>query len=260
MKKNHVGAFAAQSAYFLMLSMIPIFLLLLTVIQFTPITKADVISAMMLVFPEEHVKAFIVSMVNQAYAQSLVIIPISALTALWSAGKGVVAINRGLNCVYGTKETRNFFLVRVRASFYTIVFIMVIVAGLIFVVFGNNLSIFVSKKFPFLRELIAVILASRTIVGFLLWFVFALLVYYVLSDRRYKVSSHIPGALFTSLAWMLMSFGFSTYLTFFKGFTGLYGSMSAIVLVMLWLYFCMYVMLIGGALNNLIVTKYQNKY
>lgn len=252
---NHVGAFAAQAAYFLMLSMIPIFLLLLTIIQYTPVTKADVMSAMVLVFPEKHTQSFIVSVINEVYNQSRAIIPITALTALWSASKGVMAINKGLNCVYDTKETRNYIVTRMRASFYTIVFVLAIVVGLVFSVFGNNLSLFLTKRFPFLKDSLVVILESRTVVSFVLWFMFSMIIYHFLPNRKGKLRNHIPGALFTSAAWLLISFGFSVYLTMFQGFSGLYGSMTAIVLVMLWLYFYMYVMLLGGLFNHMLEKK-----
>ena len=125
--KNHIGAYAAQSAYFLMLSLIPIILLLLAIIQYTPATKADVMTAMVLVFPEQSMQNFIVGIVNEVYNQSRTIIPVTAITALWSAGKGVLAINTGLNCVYNTKETRNYIFLRIRASFYIIVFLLAII-------------------------------------------------------------------------------------------------------------------------------------
>ena len=256
-KKNHVGAFAAQAAYFLMLSMIPIFLLLLTIVQVTPVTKTDVLLALTRMFPEEHMQSFLVNIINQVYSQSQAMIPVTALAALWSAGKGVLAINAGLNCVYNTRDTRNFFIVRIRASFYTVIFILVIVLGLTVSVFGNNLSLLISQYFPFLRGIIVIVLESRTIASFLIWFCFALVVYRFLPERRYKLRNHVPGAVFTSVVWMVISFGFSAYLTFFKGFAGLYGSMTAIVLVMLWLYFCMYAMLVGGLINSRMVAKWQ---
>ena len=72
--EDHVGAYAAQSAYFFMLSMIPIILLLLTMVQFTPVTKADVMTAVIQVFPAS-VDSLITSIVNQVYNQSTGIIP-----------------------------------------------------------------------------------------------------------------------------------------------------------------------------------------
>lgn len=253
--KNHIGAYAAQSAYFLMLSLIPFILLLLGIIQYTPVTKADVMTAMVLVFPEKSMQNFIVGIVNEVYNQSRTIIPITAITALWSAGKGVLAINTGLNCVYNTKETRNYIFLRIRASFYIIMFLLAIVTGLVLSVFGNDISLFLCEHFPFFEDTIMLILESRTIITFSGWFIFALVVYRFLPNRKGKIWKHIPGAVFTAVIFLIISFGFSAYLALFHSFQGLYGSMAAIILVMLWLYFCMYAVLLGGLLNSLLWTR-----
>lgn len=254
----HVGAYAAQSAYFLMLSLIPFILLLLAIIQYTPVTKADVMTAMVLVFPEKSMQSFIVGIVNQVYNQSKTIIPITAITALWSAGKGVLAINTGLNCVYNTKETRNYIFLRIRASFYIVVFMLAIVIGLVLSVFGNNISLFIYRHFPLLKDTIMAILESRTIISFVGWFLFAMVIYCFLPNKKNKKGNawkQLPGAVFTSVLFMLISFGFSVYLTVFHNFEGLYGSMTAIILVMLWLYFCMYTILLGGLINSMLLEK-----
>lgn len=70
-----------------MLCMIPIILLLITMVQYTPVTKADVMTAVIQVFPTS-VDSMITSIVNQVYNQSSGIIPITVVVALWSAGKG----------------------------------------------------------------------------------------------------------------------------------------------------------------------------
>ena len=100
---HHTGAFAAQAAYFFVLSLIPIFMLLLTMVQFTPVTKADVMEAVLPVFPST-VSPMIESIVNQVYMTSSSIIPVTILVALWSAGKGVLSVTYGLNCKIQRQE------------------------------------------------------------------------------------------------------------------------------------------------------------
>ena len=112
--EDHVGAYAAQTAYFFMLCFIPIILLLLTLVRYTPVTKADVMTAVIRVFPTS-VDSMITSIVNQVYNQSMGIIPVTVVVALWSAGKGVLAMTSGLNCIYKCPETRNYVLLRIRA-------------------------------------------------------------------------------------------------------------------------------------------------
>ena len=119
--KDHVGAYAAQAAYFFMLSLIPIILLLITLVQYTPVTKADVMTAVLQVFPKS-VDSLITSIVNQVYNQSGGIISLTIIVALWSAGKGVLALTTGLNCVYDCKETRNYIILNTRNVLYSCVY------------------------------------------------------------------------------------------------------------------------------------------
>lgn len=249
--ESHVGAYAAQSAYFFMLSLIPILLLLLTIVQYTPVTKADVMTAMVMVFPEKSMQNFMVGIVNEVYNQSRTVIPITAIVALWSAGKGVLAVSNGLNCAHKIRETRNYVYLRIRASLYTVMFILAIVIALVLAVFGSSISIFVNQHFPFLQKTTSIILQMRTVFTFVMMIGLSLVVYRFLPNRKEKFRKLFPGAVFTSIGWLMISFIFSMYLTIFKGFSGLYGSMTAIILVMLWLYFCMYAMLLGGLINNL---------
>ena len=148
---HHTGAYAAQAAYFFVLSLIPIILLLLTMVQFTPVTRQDVMAAVTQVFPTS-VEGLISSIVDQVYRQSSTIIPVTIIVALWSAGKGVLAMTSGMNLIYENTETRNYFYLRLRASFYTVIFILAIVLSLSLSVFGNSISIIVYKHVPVLDD------------------------------------------------------------------------------------------------------------
>lgn len=247
--EDHVGAYAAQSAYFFMLSLIPIILLLLTMVQYTPVTKADVMTAVIQVFPSS-VESLITSIVNQVYNQSSAIIPVTVLVALWAAGKGVLAISTGLNTIFDCKETRNYFYLRVRATFYTVLFIVVILLLLVLSVFGDSLSILVTSHVPMLKPVADKLMNIRSIVTPIVLVGFSVLIYTFLPNRKEKMGKQIPGAIFAAIAWLAISWFFSIYLDIFKGFTDMYGSLTTIVLIMLWLYFCMYGILLGALLNE----------
>ena len=252
--EDHVGAYAAQSAYFFMLCMIPIILLLITMVQYTPVTKADVMTAVIQVFPTS-VDSMITSIVNQVYNQSSGIIPITVVVALWSAGKGVLAMTSGLNCVYKCNETRNYIFLRIRATIYTVMFILVIIFLLVLSVFGNTLNIFIAAHVPILKNLADRLIAMRTIITPIVLMIFCLLIYKFLPNRKDKLRKQLPGAVFAAIGWMIVSWIFSVYVDIFKGFSDMYGSLTTIVLIMLWMYFCMYCILLGGELNMMIYDK-----
>ena len=239
--KDHVGAYAAQAAYFFMLSMIPIILLLITLVQYTPVTKADVMTAVLQVFPKS-VDSLITSIVNQVYNQSGGIISLTIIVALWSAGKGVLALTTGLNCVYDCKETRNYIILRIRATFYTVAFIIVIIFLLVLSVFGNTLNLFVTEHYPVMERLVDQIMRIRGIITPVLLFVFTMMIYKFLPNHIVQLR----------IGWMIVSWIFSVYLDIFKGFSSMYGSLTTIVLIMLWLYFCMYILLLGGEVNMIL--------
>ena len=252
--EDHVGAYAAQSAYFFMLCMIPIILLLITMVQYTPVTKADVMTAVIQVFPTS-VDSMITSIVNQVYNQSSGIIPITVVVALWSAGKGVLAMTSGLNCVYKCNETRNYIFLRIRATIYTVMFILVIIFLLVLSVFGNTLNIFIAAHVPILKNLADRLIAMRTIITPIVLMSFCLLIYKFLPNRKDKLRKQLPGAVFAAIGWMIVSWIFSVYVDIFKGFSDMYGSLTTIVLIMLWMYFCMYCILLGGELNMMMYDK-----
>ena len=174
--EDHVGAYAAQSAYFFMLCMIPIILLLLTMVQYTPVTKADVMTAVIQVFPSS-VENLITSIVNQVYNQSTGVIPVTIVVALWSAGKGVLAMASGLNCIYRCRETRNYIVLRIRATFYTVLFIVVIILLLVLSVFGNTLNLFIAEHIPFLRRVADQLIAARVFITPTVLVIFSLMLY-----------------------------------------------------------------------------------
>ena len=255
---DHVGAYAAQAAYFFMLSLIPIILLLITMVQYTPVTKADIMTAVLQVFPSS-VETLITSIVNQVYNQSMGVIPLTILVALWSAGKGVLAMTNGLNMIYKCQETRNYVVLRIRATIYTVMFLLVIIFLLVMSVFGNTLNIFITEHIPFLEQFADKLIRIRIVITPILLVVFSLMLYKFLPTRKGRIKEQLSGAAFTAVGWMIVSWIFSVYLDVFKGFSTMYGSLTTIVLIMLWMYFCMYGILLGGEMNVMVKEKCEQR-
>lgn len=249
---HHVAAYASQSSYFFMLSMIPIILLLMTLVQYTPVTKADVMTAVIQIFPGS-INTMITSIVNQVYNQTMGVIPITIIVALWSAGKGVLALATGLNTIFGCPETRNYIYIRLRATVYTILFIMMLIVMLVLSVFGNTISDFIVDKVPFVTHVVKWVLWARVFVmPAMLTILFVFVYKYLPNSNEIKLKEQFPGAVFAAAGWMVCSWVFSVYLDIFQGFSSMYGSLTTIILIMLWMYFSMYCILLGGELNEMI--------
>ena len=156
---------------------------------------------------------------------------------------------RGLNAVNGVTEQRNYFLLRIEACLYTVLMLAATMLALIILVFGNRLANLVFRGFPRLRFLLEMFLPIRFLpVWLILTIVFAVIYTYVprIKTRFYY---QIPGALFAAVAWSIFSWGFSLYADSFNGFS-MYGNLTTIIIIMLWLYFCMYLLLVGANINR----------
>ena len=248
---DHVSAYAAQSAFFMMLSLIPIILLLMMLVRYTPVTQGDIIKVAYELFPRT-ISSTIISIVNEVYAQTKAIIPITILMAVWSAGKGVMAMTNGLNTIRGVHETRNYFFLRARAAAYTVLFIVAIILSLVLLGFGNSISILVNQYVPVLRYVTEFIIEIRTVTIICVLIVVTVCIYRFLPNNKSRIRYQLLGAIFTAFGWTFASFFISIYMDIFKGFSNMYGSLTTIVLIMLWLYACMYIMLLGGEINVLL--------
>lgn len=245
---DHIGAYAAQAAFFFVLSLIPMLLLLITLVQVTPMTKAEVMESIVQLFPTP-AETMLRSLINQVYNRSNGMVPLTALMALWLAGRAVLSLTSGLNNIYANIETRNYIVLRIRATFYTVFFIIILILSMLLSVFGNSIRNFIREQIPEFADLARNIIQVRSIVSLPLLLLFALIIYKFLPNHKTTLKSEWPGAMFVSIAWLIGTHAFSIYLDIFHGFSNMYGSLTTLVLLMLWIYFCMYVMLLGAKWN-----------
>ncbi len=247
--EDHVGAYAAQSAYFILLSFIPFVLLLVTLVQYTPLTQEIVTTALVRIVPEEF-SSFVEGVVREIFGKSPAYVPLSAVIALWSAGKGVNALTNGLNCVYRVEETRGYLINRLRSTVYTLIFVVAVALTLILLVFGNQIQAGIAARFPMIAKVTSFIIGMRTFITLVFLGLVFLLIYKFVPNRRASFKSQIPGAMVSAVAWSLFSLAFSVYIDFTPGSINMYGSLTTLVLIMLWLYFCMWILLIGAEINS----------
>ena len=255
MRDDFISAFSSQAAFFIIVSFFPFILFLLTILHYLPISEHTLIFAIEEFFPVS-IRSFLVSTIKDLNAKaSGTVISITVIATLWSAARGFLAIIRGLNGVYRIRETRNYFLLRAVAAIYTVIFTIVILISLGILVFGNRITLMITTRFPILSELALGIISLRTIVGICVLLVFFTCLYVFIPNRKTKIINELPGALIAATGWMLFSYAYSYYIDNMGNFSYMYGSLAAIVLCMLWVYFCMYIMFIGAEINVVLQNK-----
>ena len=246
----HVPLYAANAGFFIILAIFPALVLLLSILRYTGLEVQGLVEVFDSFIPDA-LMVTVGNLVVSTYENSSgALVGLSAVTALWSASRGVYGLLTGLNAIYGVSEDRGFFYTRFISVLYTFLFLLVLLLTLILHVFGATLlQLLPVWDVPFLRFLLELIdlrffllLGIQTLV-FSLMFTF-------LPNGRNKFRDSLPGALLASIGWLVFSDAFSIYVETFAGLSNIYGSVYAVALSMLWLYCCMSILFYGGALNQ----------
>lgn len=247
-KECHVSAYASSAAFFMFLSLIPLLLLVCAIIPYTPITEANLMEMLAEILPETLVPIS-VSTVSELYDKSPAIISVTIIVTMWSAGKGMLAIIRGLNTIHGVQASGNYIFQRIKASLYTIVLVVLILISLAIGVFGQVIGEGLLRHFPKLTQVWALISNLRLLVilGILICFFIALFTFTPSIKLYWK--TQIVGAVFVSVGWSVFSYAFSIYVNHYTG-SSIYGNMTTVALIMMWLYFCFYILFMGALLSE----------
>lgn len=248
MKEDHIGAYATQAAYFLIMSFIPFVLFLTALVRYTPLTYRVVRDAIVSVVPV-NLQGAVLGIVAEIYSRNSTVMPLAVLTTLWSAGKGFQAMTNGFNVIYHVKETRNWLINRIYSVIWIVLFVVALIGCLIILVLGDYIYEMLLVYVPFIGRMVSRFMSEKGLFVFLVLFIFFDVMYKVLPNRKASFRSQIPGALFTTVAWSVFSYIFSFYFLIFPNFSNIYGSFAALILVMIWLYECMIFMLCGAEIN-----------
>ncbi len=249
LKRDHASAYAAQASYFIVLSFIPFTMLLMTLVKFTPITKSNLLEFAVDLLPST-IDPLVIGVIDEVYKKTVAVVSVTAILAIWSSAKGFLAIINALNTVYDVKETRNYYILRIRAAIYTLLFIIAIILSFSILVFGNSIHSFLQDNYPFIANISGFIIRIRLVFILLVLILFFSIIYHFVPNRKSSFKCQIPGAVVSAVSWYAFSYGFSLYVDHFTGFSNMYGSLTTLIIVMLWLYGCMYLMLIGAEINS----------
>ena len=256
----NIDEHAAACSYYTILSFIPLTILILTLAQYFGINEEFFIFVFEGIVPTDILNEAVISIVKETFSKSISTITISAIFTLWSAGKGLFALCKGLNVVYEVKtENRYYILFRLRALISTIIFIISIVLTLLLLVFGNSINLFLQEKFYIFNTVINLLIKSKVVISIISLSIILTLVYRFIPKHKCKLKNQIPGAIFAAVACNVVSIFYSIYVEVFTGFSLMYGSLTTIVLAMMWVYACMYSILIGAMINKIIVKNFKEK-
>lgn len=257
--RDNIPAYSAHASFFLFISIFPFAMILLTFIKYTPLTREILLQFVENVVPNM-IGNTLVAWINEIYEDSVGILSISIVLTLWSASKGILGIINSLNKIYGVHYKRNYFFKRLIAMLYTLALMVIILFTLVLFVFGDKLRNWFNIEFSEVNSHVSTIIDFRFLIAIGMFFLIFLVMYTFIPARKTKLGHELPGAVFTTSGWLLFSSLYSVYVNHVDMGNSIYGSLTTIVLLMLWLYFCMYIMFIGAEINVIIKNSHHSHY
>lgn len=272
--EDKIPTYAAQAAFHIIVAAIPFLLLVVSLISnLAPTSIESFFQTMEKIIPDEF--SDLVTMIFDEISRKSAVSTLSIyfIAALWSSSRGVAAVIRGVSAVYGTKENSSPIRDIIRSITYTLALIALIVITLIVLVFGNMIHGFVNLYIPPLEKIISFCFSSGFLLLFITMTIFFALIYYAVSrnaplgfkKRNSRSPSapvgflrQLPGAVLVSVFWLIFSYCYNLYLRTFSNASYIYGSLAAVVLMMLWLYFCMTILLFGAEFNKFLHLRKQH--
>ena len=249
--EKKVTIYGAQAAFFLQLSAIPFLMVLLNIFQFL---SPDAVNELFLI-PEklnnEQFSRTLSYIISELYIQSSgALISVSLLGAIWSSSKGVYAIERGLNEIYGNVKGHGFIKARLISFFYMILLILVLLFTIVVLMFGSSLQQLIVRFIPPLYRILQLFMQFRLLAAVPILILFFMSLYTFYPGRQLRFRDQFWGAVFSAASWIIFSFCYEFYIQNITNYSRIYGSLGAVLLFLLWIYFCICIVLLGAELNH----------
>jgi membrane protein len=243
-----VATYASSIAFYFFMSMIPVLIIIIQVITRLGLSQRELLDFISRLIPETAYE-FTAKIVSEAYKKTTGTISVSALVLLWAASRATMALRCGLNKVYDKEEQRTYPVIHLISIGYTIAVILLFIV-MLFLVFAGRVSRFLIERMPdVFDKTVTIELWQRVLIAMLMILILALIFTFVPTGRRNFVKQ-LPGAVLVAIMWNIFSLLFSIYVEGYNTYTMFYGSLGTIAMFLFWLYWCFYILLIGGYFNR----------
>lgn len=242
--------YAGNASFFLLLSIFPILSLFLSLLPYTPLTLQDLLGFCADLVPlwmQPVVELFVRTLYESS---SAAIVSLSAVMTLWSASKGMLSLLYGLNAAAEVRETRGYVLRRLLCVAYTLGMLLALVMMLGLYVAGQGILTFLSDHGFALAALLEPIMRHLHLFSLVLLTALFCAFYLALPDKRQRFLHVLPGAAGAAGAWVIFSQLYSYYVNHIARASALYGSLSVLLLMLLWLYTCISILFYGAVWNH----------
>ncbi len=247
--KDHIFESAATLSYYFLFSVFPLGIFISAAFSTLNVSEENIAFLANLI-PNEILTVLEEYLRESARGNALSLMMIGGILTIYSMGKAIQTMKRKIMLSYNAKA-KNQTVAGWIVSFVFVFLVMIsFYAMLIIIVAGNRIFNWTVTIFPFLNAVYPTFQFVRLFVvaGYLFFVLWGL--YYILPGIKQSSRLVLPGASFAMLSWVLMSYLFSYYLQHFSNLTSLYGSLSMIIALMLWLFIVNLILLMGAYINS----------
>lgn len=249
LKKDRATGLAAQQAYYYMLALFPLLILMIAIVPYLNIDPQKAINVVNTLLPSQSAELLRDNVVKLVSERNGGLLTFGIIGTLWSASSGMNAFIKAMNIAFDVKETRSFIKARLVSIMLTFGLILAFVVALLLPVFGkvilDTVESIVQIPEPFdivfniVRWVVAIVVMAGVLAG----------LYRVAPNKHYPFKHVIPGAIFATIVWQLISLGFSFYVSNFGNYSATYGSIGGVIVLMLWLFLTGLALVLGGEIN-----------
>lgn len=249
LKEDDVGGLSAQCSYFLFLSLFPFVIFLFSLLSFTNIPQSQLMNLVFSFFPTDVAIVTRTIIENVLSTRNATLLTVGAVMTIWSSSSGINAVRKGLYKAYRKFEDRPIWQVIVVNLISTIGLALILFITIIFLVSGEVIGeqvfklLSISSSFEIVWNLIRLLVPLITMAA-----VFTIL-YMLIPYRKVRIIEILPGTIFTMVGWVTISLLFSFFVNNFTNYANVYGSISGIILLLVWLNLSCLFLLLGGEIN-----------
>jgi membrane protein len=250
--RNDFYGASAQLAYYFLLALFPMLIFLTSLIGFLPEAQESIFNVVGRIFPPQTMQVITDTMRDIVINRSGKLLSFGILGALWAASGGVAALMGTLNLAYHVEEWRAFWKVRVIAIGLTVMLALMIIGGIVLIIFADKFSVWMATLLGLGRSFALFWAVAEYLLGLFLLLIGIEVIYYFAPNIKLRWRLVTPGALFALAALIISSQLFSLYLRYAPSYSVTYGSLGAVIVLMLWLYLMGMTLLVGGEINSVI--------
>jgi len=251
-QKLDVAGMSAQLSYYFLLSLFPFLIFLFTLVGYLPISADVVFNVLREYVPPESMTLIQDTLVELTDNRRGGLLSIGIIGMIWAASNGINALVRVFNRAYDTPEDRPFIVVRLISIVLTIAMLLVIAVALALPVFGRMIGEYVFSFIGFSDAFIQFWQKIRWVISFVVIVSIMTVLFLLAPNKRMHISHALPGAIVATIGWQLTSFGFSFYVENFSNYSATYGSLGAIIVLMIWIFLSGMMLIIGGIVNSIL--------